>query len=194
MGPLRLALPGGLLLALALSCASWRLARLDPYPAGEPLRGPDGSYELVPPSDEWVRIEDNESRRNVDLSLARRSGDAWLNVSVLQDRYQSPGHALDRGRSRTESLMSIDLREEGDAVVQSAEGPLPARLGRYCGTFDRELRSRDTCFLILATQRDRTTWVVVGQYRVLDPRQDREPEMLELVLSLRAIARPREAP
>lgn len=172
-------------LALATSCASLRLAGLDPLPADAPFRGPEGSYTVTPPSDEWVRVEGNESRRNVDLSLARKSADAWLNVSVLRNRYPTADHALVRGRSRVEGLMSMSSREEGDAVVQSAGGPLPARLGRYCGTFDRELTARDTCFVILAAMDGPTTYVLVGQYRAKDRQLGRDEEMTRLVLSLR---------
>jgi hypothetical protein len=169
---------------LAISCASLRLAWRDPLPEGEPVRGPEGSYELVPPSGEWVRVPGNESHHNVDLSLARRSNDAWLNASVLRDRYWSADDALARGRSRTESLMSIDSRDEQDARVPSPEGELPGRLGVYCGTFDREIRARDTCMVILAALFGRTAYVVVGQVRV-GGESDRQEELMELVRSLR---------
>jgi hypothetical protein len=174
-----------LLLPLILSCASLRLAMLDPYPAGKALRGPEGSYELVPPSEMWVRVERNESQRNVDLALARRSADAWLNVSVVRDRYPTPASAIDRGRSRVEALMSVVSRDEQEVVVPSPDGELPARLGVYCGTFDRELRSRDSCFLILATVFQRMTYVVVGQVRVADSQPDAQDELTMFVRSLR---------
>jgi hypothetical protein len=170
---------------IAISCASLRLALRDPLPEGEPLRGPEGSYEVVPPTGEWVRVAGNESHRNVDLSLARRSNDAWLNVSVLKDRYRNADDALARGRSRAESLLSVDSRDEQDARVRSPEGDLPARLGVYCGTFDREIRARDTCMVILATLYERTTYVVVGQVRVESGASDRQEELMEIVESLR---------
>ena len=176
-----------LLSCLLVSCTSLRLAGLDPLPMGEPFRGPEGSYTLTPPSGEWVRVERNEGDR-IDLALARRSGDAWLNVSVLPGRFPTAGHALVDARSRMDSLLVTLSREEWDATVPSPEGDRPARLGIYCGTFDRELRSRDNCFVMLATIRAGVTYALVGQVRIRDPEPGRQDELERLVRSLRLLA------
>ena len=168
-------------------CASWRLARLEPYPIGEPLRGPRGGYELRPPSDAWVRLEENEGDQ-LDLSLARQTGDAWLNVSVVPDRLPTAAIALESARARADALLTTTTRLERDVSVAAPEGELPARLGVYCGTFDREMRARDSCFVILAAVRDRTAYVLVGQVRVKDPEPGRQDELERFALSLRLLA------
>jgi hypothetical protein len=178
-----LALLAGL---LGLGCASLRLAGLDPLPTGEPFRGPEGSYTLTAPSDQWVRTPDNEGER-IDLALARKTGDAWLNVSVLPGRFATPEQALAHARTQADALMQTVSRDERDATVPAPEGDLPARFGRYCGTFDRELRSRESCFVLLATIRGDTTYALVGQVRVQDPLDGREPELERLVRSLRLV-------
>lgn len=172
---------------LAAACASLRLASLDPLPAGEPVRGPQGSYQLTPPSDRWVRLEDREREQNLDLALARQTNDAWLNVSVLPGRFPSPGMALAYARSQADALMTTFSRDESDLTVPSPDGELPARMGIYCGTFDRELRSRDNCFVMLTTLRGDVTYALVGQVRIRDPEPGLQDELERLVRSLRVV-------
>lgn len=178
--------------ALALAC-TWVLGCASsgpPFPAGHPLRGPHGSYELVPQTETWVRAPGNESKRNVDLSLEREGSDAWLNVSVLPNRYPTAQLALERGRSRVEGLMSVGHRTEEDLTVPSPEGDLEARLGVYCGTFYRELRARETCFVLLATRYRQNPYVLVGQVRVDDdPDGDGLFELMAFVKSFRITSR-----
>jgi hypothetical protein len=172
---------------LALLLASCTSSQLDPLPSGEPWRGPQGSYELEMPSDAWVRLEKNEHDENIDLSLARQSADAWLNVSVLKDRFPTAEMALAGARARMDSLLMTVSRDEREIRVPAPaeRGDVDARIGVYCGTFDRELRSRDTCFVILATVWDDTAYVLVGQVRVKDPEPGRQAELERLVGSLR---------
>lgn len=170
-----------------VACASWRLAGLEPLPMGEPFRGPEGSYTLTPPSGEWVRVEDSEGDR-IDLALARRSNDAWLNVSVLPRRFATAELALADARSRMDSLMLTLTREEWEVTVPSPEGDRPGRFGIYCGTFDRELRSRDSCFVMLTTIRAELTYALVAQVRIRDPEPGRQDELERLVRSLRLLA------
>jgi hypothetical protein len=168
-------------------CASLRLHWLEPFPAGEPLVGPEGSYQLTPETGHWVRIERNEDHDNIDLSLARNSGDAGLNVSVLQGRFPTPSLALAHARAQVDAMMTTISRLEVDVAISSPEGDLPGRMGVYCGTFDRELRSRDNCFVMLATLRGTVVYVLVGQVRVKDPEPGRQDELERLVLSLELI-------
>jgi hypothetical protein len=187
-------LPLSLLLLLAvafagvagLGCTSWRLARLDAYPMGEPLRGPQGGYALVPSSEAWVRTPENEGA-SVDLALARQSNDAWLNVSVVRGRLPTAALALETARARADALMTTASRQERDLVVPSPEGDLPARMGVYCGTFDREMRAHDNCFVMLAAVRGEAAYVLVGQVRIRDPESGRLDELERLVASLRLV-------
>ncbi len=173
------------LLVVFCGCASMRLSSRDPLPEGEPIAGPSGHYELVPPSGEWVRADWNEDESKIDLSLAHQQGDAWLNVSVLPDRFPEAADAIAHGRAQVDSMMLTSSREEEVVEVAAPEGPLPARVGTYCGTFDREIRARDSCFVLLATVRDRTSFVLVGQVRVRDPELGRLHELRRLAASLR---------
>lgn len=183
----RRCLPGLVAPVLLLACASLRLASLEPLPAGEPVRGPEGSYLLTPPSDHWVRLEDRERERNLDLALARKSNDAWLNVSVLPGRFPSPGMALAFARGQVDALMTTFSRDEREVTVPSPDGELPASLGIYCGTFDHELRSRDNCFVILTTLRGDVSYALVGQVRIQDPEPGRMDEIERLIRSLRLV-------
>jgi hypothetical protein len=182
----------GLALSVALlvlaSCAASRLARLDPLPSGEPWRGPAGSYELELPSDVWVRLEKNEREGNIDLSLARQSADAWLNVSLVEERFPTADLALAGARARMDSLLATVSRDEREIAVPTPDGEVEGWLGVYCGAFDREIRSRDTCFVILATVWKDTAYVLVGQVRVKDPEPGRQDELERLVGSLRLTA------
>lgn len=186
---MRRALAACLICALAavLSCTSIRLASREPYPAGHPVRGPEGSYQLTPPGDHWVRADWNEGAENIDWALAHQEGDAWLNVSVLPDRYASARLAFEHARAQADALMITVSREERELTVASPEGALPAHLGIYCGTFDRELRSRDSCIVLLATMRGDVTYALVGQLRVRDPEPGRQDELLRLMESLRLV-------
>lgn len=176
-----------LAVALVVSCASLRLASLAPLPGGEPVRGSDGSYELTPPTQTWVRIAAHEAEPNVDLSLARNTGDAWLNVSVLRERFPSADAALAHARAVAESMLAVTHRAEEEVAVAGPDGHLGGRLGEYCGTFDLELGSRESCFVVLAVLRARTAYVVVGQVRILDPEPGRQDELDRFVRSLRIV-------
>ncbi len=176
-----------LALGLVASCASLRLASEGPLPGGEPVRGRDGTYEVVPPTETWVRISENEAEPNVDLSLARNPADAWLNASVLPGRFPSADAALAEVRARAETMLTVTRRAETDVAVPGPDGHLPGRLGEYCGTFDRELRSRESCFVVLAVLRDRTAYVLVGQVRLHDPEPGRHDELTTFVRSLRIL-------
>ncbi len=173
---------------VCVSCTSIRLASQDPYPAGQAVAGPDGGYALTPPSEHWVRAEWNETAETIDWALAHQEGDAWLNVSVLRGRFATAELALARARAEVDALMLTVSRNERDVVVPSPAGELPARLGVYCGSFDRELRSRDNCFVLLAAQQAEVSYALVGQVRVRDPEPGRQDELERLVLSLQLIA------
>jgi hypothetical protein len=173
------------------SCAAMRLAWLDPLPMDQPVVGQDGSYELVPPSDRWVRLSDNERGEQIDLSLARSSNDSWLNVSVLVDRFPTAGLALEYARTQADGLLTTISRDEREVAVPSPDGEVAARMGVYCGTFDRELGSRDSCFVMLAAVWQQTSYMLVGQVRIGDdPGRQAELERLVLSLRLRAAAEP----
>ncbi len=177
-----------LALLFLTSCTSLRLARLDPLPAGETFAGPEGSYQLVPPSDRWVRLTDNEGDANIDLSLARNSNDAWLNVSVLPGRFATADLALAYARGQADALMATFFRDERDVGVPAPEGDVAGRMGVYCGTFDGELRSRESCFVMLATVWKETSYLLVGQVRESESESGRRGELEGLMLSLRLVA------
>ncbi len=176
-----------LALGLVASCASLRLASRSPLPGGEPVRGSDGTYEIVPPTEAWARISENEAESNVDLSLARNTADAWLNTAVLQERFPSAHAALAAARAQAEAMLTVTRRAETDVSVPGPDGDLPGRLGEYCGTFDRELRSRESCFVVLTVLRDRTAYVLVGEVRLHDPEPGRHDELTTFVRSLRIL-------
>ena len=169
------------------ACARLRLASLEPYPAGARIAGPSGGYELTTPTDAWARNPRNEGSGHIDLALARKSGDAWLDVSVVTDRYATADLALAPARARANSLMLADERDERDVIVPAPEGGIAGRQGVYCGSFDREMRARDNCFVILTVVRDRTAWVLVGQAHVRGDDDLRRPELEQLMDSLRIL-------
>ena len=114
--------------------------------------------------------------------------DKKLNVSVLADRFPTPDLALAYASAQADALMSMISRDERDVVVASPEGDLAGRIGVYCGTFDRELRSRDNCFVMLATVWNQTSYMLVGQVRVRGADAGRRVELERLVLSLRLLS------
>ncbi len=177
-----------LALGLVASCAGLRLASHSPLPGGEPVRGSDGTYEIAPPTETWVRVSKNEAEPNIDLSLARNTADAWLNASVLPERFPSADAALAEARAQAEAMLTVTRRAETDVSVPGPDGDLPGRLGEYCGTFDLELRSRESCFVVLAVLRDRTAYVLVGQVRLHDPEPGRHDELTTFVRSLRILS------
>ena len=136
-----------------VGCAAWRLGRLPHYQAGVTLRGPAGGYALVPPTGAWVRIEENEQGK-IDLALARDTANAWLNVSVAPGRGGTPEEVLSRARAEVDALLATAERREELVSISSLEGTAPARLGVYCGTFDRELRAGQSCFVLLGAVRN----------------------------------------
>lgn len=179
----------GALLAFALvaplGCASLRLARLPHYPAGEALPGPAGSYSLEFPSNAWVRLKYSETTTGLDWSVGRDSADAWLNVSLATDRYRNAQAVLASARDQAEALMAIGRRDERDVSVSSPSGPLPARRGVYCGTFDLEVGTASTCFVILGVVWDERAFLLVGQVR--EARAGVREELEALVDSLQLI-------
>lgn len=189
------ALKAALALALvAAGCTHIRLASQDPLPAGQPLRGPEGSYTLTPPSEHWVRAEWNESADTIDWALAHQEGDAWLNVSVLPGRFATAELAFAHARAQADALMATVSRDERDVSIPSPEGGLAGRMGVYCGHFDRSLRSREDCFVLLAVLRGDVTYALVGQVRLRDPEPGRRDELERLVASLRVVDGPGDAP
>ena len=100
---------------------------------------------------------------------------------------------LESARARADALLTTTSRDERDVSIGAPEGELPARLGVYCGTFDREMRARDSCFVILAAVRERTAYVLVGQVRVKGAEPDRQDELERFVLSLRLLEEETEA-
>lgn len=174
--------------ACTSACASLRLASLDAIPAGTRLSGPSGGYELTLPTDAWARNPADEERGRIDLALVRKSGDAWLNVSVMADRYPAADLALAAARTRADALMLASEREERDVAVVGPAGALPGRLGVYCGSFDREVRSRDSCFVIQTVVDGRTAWLLVGQVRMHEGGDERRDELERLMGSLRILS------
>ena len=176
-----------LVLALVASCADPRLDSRAALPGGEPVRGGHGTYEVVPPTETWVRISENEAEPNIDLSLARNTADAWLNVSVLTERFPSPDAARAEARAGAEAMLTVIRRVETDVAVAGPDGDLPGRLGEYCGTFDRELGSRESCFVVLTALLGDTSYVLVGQVRV-QAESGRRDELTAFVRSLRLLS------
>jgi hypothetical protein len=135
-----------------------------------------------------VRISANEAESNVDLSLARNTADAWLNASVLTGRFPSADAALAEVRAHAEAMLTVSRRAETDVAVTGPDGDLAGRLGEYCGTFDLEFGSRESCFVVLTVLRGHIAYVLVGQVRLRDPEPGRRDELIALVRSLRVLA------
>ena len=163
-----------------------------PLAEGVPVRGPAGSYTITPPSDAWERRPQTEDER-IDLAVRRVSRDAWLNVSVLPGRFPTAEEAFADARARTDSILQTGFRDESIATVGAPGGDIAAHFGVYCGRFDRELLSRESCIMLLTTLRGAVTYALVGQVRIDGDDEaslERRVELESLIRSLRLVDRP----